>query len=147
MAIDNPIDKVREILRGHDDELLGGLIQGAGVFEPIAAVVAVLRSVFDRAGRDERIRAAIRALCCELESLRADLPRDTASALRSEWFKRAVQVMIEEAARSASEERASKIAIALAHGCFPDEENTHRQEDLASYIRDLAHLGRMTFKC
>jgi hypothetical protein len=141
MSIDNPIDKVREILNERDDDLLGGLIQVAAGFEPITAVIAAVKGVIDSDERYKRVRTAIRALCEELESLRAGLPNDAANALKSDWFRRAVQVMIEEAARSSSEERASEIATALAHGCFPNAENSHRQEDLAGYIRDLAQLG------
>jgi len=140
MAIDNRIDKIREILDERDDDLLAGLIQVGG-FEPIMAVVAAVKGVLDGEERYDRVRAALRALCDELESLSADLPSDAAVALNSEWFRRAVQVMIEEAARSASVDRAARLAIAVAHGCFPNGENSFRQEDLASYIRDLAHLG------
>ena len=52
-----------------------------------------------------------------------------------------MQVMMEEAARSVDNERATKLGIAVAHGCFPTGDNAHRQEDLASYIHDLARLG------
>lgn len=141
MPIDNPIDKVREILNEPDDNLFGSLVQVGAVFEPITAVVAAVKGVMDSAERYSRVCAAIRSLCDELQSLRGDLPNDATAALTSEWFRRAVQVMIEEAARCTTEQRAAKIAVALAHGCFPDAENKHRQEDLATYIRELAQLG------
>ena len=73
--------------------------------------------------------------------MRDRLPHDAEAALTSVWFRRAVQVLIEEAARAANQERAVTLAVAAAHGSFPNEENRHRQEDLASYIRDLAQLG------
>ena len=40
MAIDNPVDKIREILGEEDDELLGALIQVGSVFGPVTAVAA-----------------------------------------------------------------------------------------------------------
>ena len=141
MSIDNPTDKVREITNEKDDDLFGGLILAAAAFSPIMAVVAAVRSVFDGAERQARVQAAIRALCDELETLRDRLPLDAEAALSSAWFKKAVQELLEESARSVSEERAVTLARAVAHGCFPNDDNRHRQEDLATYIRDLAQLG------
>ncbi len=66
MAIDNRIDKIREILDERDDDLLAGLIQVGG-FEPIMAVVAAVKGVLDGEERYDRVRAALRALCDELE--------------------------------------------------------------------------------
>jgi hypothetical protein len=141
LAIDNPLDKVREVLNEQDDDRLGALIQMGAVFEPITAVLAAVKGVFDSVERYSRVRTAVLSLCYELESIRAELPSNAAIQLEADWFKRAVQVMIEEAARSSSEERAAQLAIAMAHGCFPNTDNEHRQVDLASYIHDLARLG------
>ena len=40
-----------------------------------------------------------------------------------------------------NEDYARLLARVAAQGCFPSEEHKHRQEDLASYIHDLARLG------
>jgi hypothetical protein len=113
----------------------------AAAFEPIAAVISVAKGVFDRSERDSRIRISILTLCDELESIRAELPSDATVLLQGDWFKRTVRTMMEEAARSTNDERARKLAIAAAHGCFPRGDNAHRREDLATYIHDLARLG------
>lgn len=141
MPIDSPIEKIREIIDEPDDTLLSGLIQAGSAFEPLAAVIAAVKGVLDNQERYGRVRAALRALCGELERLSEALPVDSASALNSDWFRKAIQTMLEEASRATSEARAARIAIAVAHGCFPDDENKHRQADLASYVRDLAQLG------
>ena len=141
MAIDNPVDKIREILGEEDDELLGALIQVGSVFGPVTAVAAAVKSMVDGRDRHHRVCSAIRALCMELESLRAVLPNNATAALNSDWFRRAVQVMMQEAARSMNDEKARQLGIAVAHGCFPKGDNARRQEDLATYIHDLARLG------
>jgi hypothetical protein len=141
MSIDNPMDKVRDIADEKDDELFNGLILAGAVFSPIMAVVATVKGVFDGAERQARIWSAIRALCDELEAMRDRLPNDAEAALSSAWFKGAVQVVLEESARAVNQERAVMLSRAAAHGCFPDDENKHRQKDLANYIRDLAQLG------
>jgi Tfp pilus assembly protein PilP len=41
-----------------------------------------------------------------------------------------------------SDNHARSLARVAAHGCFPSKENKHRQEDLASYIHDVARLGK-----
>lgn len=141
MPIDDPIDQIRQVIDEPDHDLLGGLIHISAVFEPVMAVIAAVKAVIDTHERYERVRVALRALCNELECMRESLPVDAAAALNSEWFRKAVQVMIEETARSVSNDRAIHIAVALAHGCFPRQEDSRRQEDLANYIRDLAQLG------
>jgi hypothetical protein len=117
MAIDNPIDKVREILNERDDDLLDGLIQAAACFEPITAVIAAVKEVTGSRERSNRVRVAIRALCDELERLRVDLPSDAKVALNSEWFTRAVSVMIEQAVWGASEGK-SRICEGDNSGCI-----------------------------
>ena len=142
MAIDNAIEKVRNIANEDDSELLGSLLQAGGLFSPVIAVLAAVKGAVDISQVKARIWAAINSLCDELEKIRDRWPTDAESALKeSVWFKKAVQVLMEESLRAPSEERAVLLARAAAHGCFPNHENKHRQEDLASYIRDLAQLG------
>jgi hypothetical protein len=118
------------------------LLQAGGLFSPVIAVIAVAKGVLDISEVKARIWTAIRSLCDELEKIRDRWPPDAESALKnSMWFKKVVQVLMEESLRAPSEERAILLARAAAHGCFPNDENRHRQEDLASYIRDLVQLG------
>jgi len=70
-----------------------------------------------------------------------NLPKDMESVLEQPWFKRAATALMMEAAAAVGEEHARLLAKVAAHGCFPKEGGRHRQEDLASYIRDLARLG------
>jgi len=142
MAIDNALEKTRNITNEDDSELLSSLLQAGSLFSPIIAVLAAIKGVIDISEVKIRIWAAIRSLCDELERIRDRWPADAESALKdSVWFKKAVQVLMEESLRAPTEERAVLLAKAAAHGCFPNHENKHRQEDLASYIRDLAQLG------
>ncbi len=142
MAIDNALEKIRNIENEDEGELLSSLVQAGGFFSPVIAVLAALKGVIDISEVKARIWTAIRSLCDELERIRDRWPADAESALRdSVWFKRAVQVLMEESLRAPNEERAILLAKAAAQGCFPNNENKHRQEDLASYIHDLAQLG------
>jgi hypothetical protein len=100
-----------------------------------------LKGVADSRDRHHRVCSALRALCNELDAIQEVIPRDATDALKRPWFRRGIQVMMEEAARSEDDERARRLGVAVAHGCFPGGENVHRQEDLASYIHDLARLG------
>ena len=135
-------EKTRNITNEDDSELLSSLLQAGSLFSPIIAVLAAIKGVIDISEVKIRIWAAIRSLCDELERIRDRWPADAESALKdSVWFKKAVQVLMEESLRAPTEERAVLLAKAAAHGCFPNHENKHRQEDLASYIRDLAQLG------
>lgn len=141
MAIDSVTDKIREIIGEEDDELLGALTQVGGVFQPVVAVAATVKAVVDKADRHHRVCLSIRALCNELDAIREQLPQDATDVLKQPWFRRAMRVMMEEAARSEDESKARQLGVAVAQGCFPADDNGHRQEDLASYIHDLARLG------
>ena len=141
MAIDNALEKIRNITNEEDDKLLSTLIQAGGLLSPVFAVLAAVKGVIDISEVKARIGTAIRSLCDELERIRNTWPTDAESALDSAWFKRAVQVLIEESLRAPNEERAVLLAKVAAHGCFPSGENKHRQEDLAIYIHDLTQLG------
>lgn len=140
MGIDNRIEKIRDIANETVEECFGGLMAAAGAFSPLFAVAEAVRGAFNAADIRHRVFAAILALCDELESMRADLPSNAESALKTTWFKRAVQTLIVQTALEVDEERAIRLARATALGCFPNDENKHRQEELASYIRDLAQL-------
>ena len=52
MAIDNPADKIREIIGEHNDELLDALVQVGAVFQPVIAVASAVKGVLDRGARD-----------------------------------------------------------------------------------------------
>ena len=141
MAIDNSRDKIREIAGEGDEDLLAELLQTSGVVSPIFAVVAIAKGMLDIADFKHRVFVCIRALCDELDTIHNKLPSDADAAYQSPWFKQAVQTLIFQTAIDTDEIRAVKLARATAHGCFPNDENKIRREDLASYIRDLAQLG------
>jgi len=61
--------------------------------------------------------------------------------MEERWFKRMLSTLMMEASAAVDEQQAILLARAAAHGCFPTASDAHRQEDLASYIRDLARLG------
>lgn len=46
-----------------------------------------------------------------------------------------------EAISAEDEKRAQLLARVAAHGSFPTRQDAHRQQDLATYIHDLARLG------
>jgi hypothetical protein len=141
MAIDNPLDQIRNITNEEEADPFGGFLQLGGVAHPLFAVAAVVNSVLDVEQRRQRIRATLRALCDELERVQESWPKDIEKAIKSDWFKRTIQTLIEESARSTNDDRARLFARVAARGCFPSGLDAHRQEDLANYIRDLAALG------
>lgn len=141
MAIDEPVDKIRDITNEDEKDPLGGFLQVAGVAHPLFAMVAVVKGLLDGERRWEKIRAALRAVADELMRIQERWPQDVKAAVESDWFKRALSVLIAEADQTSDDDHARMLGRAIAQACFPNEENKHRQEDLASYIRDLARLG------
>ena len=141
MAIDNPLEKIQAILDEKDDPIFGKLVAASALFNPAMKVVAMAKSLIDAGNASDRLKAAIRALCGELQRLDKNMPSNPDQALEQDWFARGVKILIEEAERSTTVERAMLLAKALAHGCFPSDEDKHRQQDVASYIHDLARLG------
>lgn len=141
MAIDNRIEKVGDILNEDNDDLLDGLVRVGAFFSGWVALCEAFRSIFDQRDARHRVKAAMCALCDELESMRHSLPGNVEAALKSEWFKRGLRVTIESAVKESSEDRAAALGVALAYGSFPQNEDKHRQEDVASYIRELSLLG------
>jgi hypothetical protein len=67
MAIDNPFDKVRDIIGEEDDELLGALMQVGGVFEPITAIASVVNAESHSAVQGEAAEAKDFAPSAELK--------------------------------------------------------------------------------
>ncbi|MGF7180557.1 hypothetical protein [Tunturiibacter psychrotolerans] len=151
MAIDDRIAKIQEIIGPTDEDapmqsftlvdLGGGLMTVGAIFSPLIAVYSAAKNVLDMRERNQRVKAALRAICDELYSIRESLPANAEEALKGKWFRRAAAIVIEEAARAEDEDRAVLLALVAVHGCFPQDENKHCQEDLANYIRDLAELG------
>ena len=141
MAIDNPLEKIRAITNEDENDPLGGFLHVAGVAHPLFAIASVAKSLLDAQQRWERIRAGLRALCDELERIRERWPNDLESAIHSDWFKRGLNVLIEESARAINDDHARLLGRVAAQGSFPADQDRYRQEDLAIYIRDLAQLG------
>jgi hypothetical protein len=141
MPIDNPLDQIRNITNEEETDPFGGFLQLGGVAHPLFAVASVVKGALDVEQRWQRIKTALRALCDELERVQGNWPKDIQKAISSDWFKRTIQTLIEESARSTNDDRARLLARVAARGCFPNGLDAHRQEDLASYIHDLAALG------
>src|SRR5271163_2580067 len=141
MAIDDPLEKIRELAKVEDFDGIAAALQVVGVASPIFNVVGIAKSIAANYKSGERVWIAILALCDELQRIQDKWPKDLETALDSDWFKRTVTVLMEESLRAVDDNRARLLARAAAQGCFPSEENKHRQEDLASYIHDLARLG------
>jgi hypothetical protein len=140
MAIDEPLEKIRELFRSEDFDGIGAALQLGGIVSPFLSVFNIASSIVAGYRSGEKVRIAINALCDELKRIQDRWPTDLESALNSDWFKRAMTTLMEESARAVNEDYACLLARFTAQGCFPTEEK-HRQENLASYIHDLARLG------
>ena len=142
MAIDDPLEKIRAIAKSEGLDWIGTALQVGGLASPIFKVFSVAKGISDSFKSGEKINTAVLALCDELKRMQDNLPKkDVESALGQPWFKRALTALMMEAAAAVDKEDALLLARVVAHGCFPKESDRHRQEDLASYIRDLARLG------
>jgi len=141
MAIDNPLEKIRQIANEEDSEFFGAALQVSGLALPLFKILAIAKNILDKQLNGNPGKAAIIALCYELERIEAQWPSDFEKALNLPWLRRAVAVLMDEAHRSADEDYARLLGRVAAHGCLPTGPDAHRREDLASYIRDLARLG------
>jgi hypothetical protein len=141
MAIDNPLDKIRDITNEDEKDPLGAFLQVGGMVSPLFGVISAAKGALDAQRRWERIKAAIRGLCDELDRVQDRWPKELDMAFESDWFRRAIRTLIEESERSINDDHARLLARVAAHGCFPTGQDAHRQEDLATYIHDLARLG------
>jgi hypothetical protein len=141
MAIDDPIEKIRGLLKDGGFDGVGASLQVGGLVHPLFKVSSVAKNIIDGRKSGDRIAIAINALCDELQRMQEALPKEMEEALDTDWFKRALNALMEQSARAVTDDRARLLATAAAHGCFPTGLDAHRQEDLASYIEDLARLG------
>jgi hypothetical protein len=141
MAIDKPFEKIRQIASEESSDFFGTALQVVGLALPLFKIIAIAKSVLDKQLKGNPTKAAVFALCEEMERLESLWPSDLDAALDSQWLRRAVAVLMDEANRSADEDYARLLGRVAAHGCLPTGPDAHRREDLASYIRDLARLG------
>jgi hypothetical protein len=141
MAIDKPTDKIRELAKDPDFDASGAALQFGSIFSPAFKVFNLAKGMLDSAARTEKVLIAIRALCDEFDRVDSHRREDIEDFIGRDWFKKAVVVLVEEAARAPHEDRARLLARVAAHGCFPTGHDARRQQDLASYIHDLARLG------
>jgi transcriptional regulator with XRE-family HTH domain len=141
VEIDDPLEQIRRIANEENSDFVGTALQAAGLFAPVFKVVAIAKGVLDKQLNGSSLKAAILALCDELQRLQSHWPSDFESALETAWFRRAVATLMDVAQRAANDDHARLLARVTAHGCFPTGQDAHRQEDLASYIHDLARLG------
>jgi hypothetical protein len=141
MAIDDPLEKIRERAKDESVDIAGAALQVGGMFAPVFKVVSIAKGILDGQLNGNSLKIAILSLCDERQRLQSHWPSDFESALDAVWFKRAVITLMEEAVRAANDDHVRLLGRVAAHGCLPTEENKHRQEELASYIHDLARLG------
>lgn len=99
MPIDDSLEKIRNIADESDDPLSDLMLAGS-VFSPLIALVGVVKGVMDAAEQKARFRAALPALCDELQAMKDKLPPDAESTLQQRWSRRAVQVLIGSDTRS-----------------------------------------------
>jgi hypothetical protein len=141
MKIDDPSAQIRELVNDECVDFAEAALQLGGMFAPVFKVYAIAKGIFDEQLKGNPLKIAILALCDELERLKSHWPSDFESAIDAVWFRRAVTVLMDEAMHAANDNHARLLARVTAHGCFPIGPDAHRQEDLASYIHDLARLG------
>jgi hypothetical protein len=139
--IDDPLEQIRRIANEENSDFVGTALQAAGLFAPVFKVVAIAKGVLDKQLNGSSLKAAILALCDELQRLQSHWPSEFESALDAPWFRRAIATLMDEAHRAANDDHARLLGRVAAHGCFPTGQDAHRQEDLASHIHDLARLG------
>lgn len=141
MAIDDPLEKIRQLASDDKVDLAGAALQVGGMFAPVFKVVAIAKGVLEGQLKGNSLKIAVFALCDELQRLQSHWPSDFERALETVWFRRAVIALMDQAGRAANDDHARLLGRVAAHGCFPKGQDEHRQEDLASYIQDLARLG------
>lgn len=141
MAIDDPLEKIRDLVKSQGFDGVGAALQVGGMASPVFKAFSVAKGIADSFQRGANITAAILALCDEFQRMQSSFPNDVANTLDESWFKRAVKVLMIEAVSAEDEKRAESLARVAAHGSFPTRQDAHRQEDLATYIHDLARLG------
>ncbi len=141
MAIDDPLEKIRQLVTDEKVDFVGAALQVGGMFAPVFKVYAIAKGIYDGQLNGNSLKIAILSLCDELQRLQPKWPSDFETALDAVWFRRAVTVLMAEASRAANDDHARLLGRVAAHGCFPTRPDAHRQEDLASYIHDLARLG------
>jgi len=141
MAIDDPLETIRQLAKEGDFDGIGAALQAGAIFSPVFKVFSVAKGIADSYKKGEKVTIAIHALCDELQRMQERWPKDLESEFDKVWFRRTMTVLMIESARAANEDYARFLGRVAAHGCFPTGSDAHRQEDLASYILDLARLG------
>jgi hypothetical protein len=141
MAIDDPTQKIRDLVKDESFDTTNAALQVGSLVSPVFKVFSVAKSILESKAKGEKVLIAIHALCDEFERVDSNRRKDLEEFVESDWFKRGLIVLVEEAARAPHEHHARLLARVAAHGCFPKESDAHRREDLASYIHDLARLG------
>jgi hypothetical protein len=141
MAIDDPREKIRDLVKDPDFDSLDAALQVAGLASPFFKVASVAKNILEQKARMHKVLIAIRTLCDEFDRSDSERRKELDDFIETPWFKKAVVVLAEESGRATDVEHAKLLARFAAHGCFPQGLDAHRKEDLASYIHDLARLG------
>ena len=88
MAIDNPTDKIRDLVKDQDFDAAGAALQFGSLASPVFKVFSVAKSVLDAQVRSKKVLIAIRALCDEFDRVDSLRRRDLKDFIDSDWFKR-----------------------------------------------------------
>jgi hypothetical protein len=128
VAIDDPLEQIRRIANDENSDLTGAAIQAAGLFAPVFKVVAIAKGVLDKQLNGSSLKAAVLALCDELQRLQSHWPSDFESALATSWFYRAIATLMDEAHRAANDDHARLLGGSLPMGAFlPDKTRIDRR--------------------
>jgi hypothetical protein len=125
VPIDDPLDKIRQLAHEGDFDGIGVALQAGAIFSPVFKVFSIAKGIVDSYKKGEKVTIAIHALCDELQRVQERWPKDLESAFETDWFKRALTVLMEQSARAVNEDYARLLARVTAQGCFPAEENRH----------------------
>jgi hypothetical protein len=84
MAIDDPIEKIKEGLKPDSFDGIGTALQVGGLAPVIFKVFSVAKSISDSIRKGQTATITIVALCDELQRMQENLPRDWERALDSD---------------------------------------------------------------
>jgi hypothetical protein len=86
MAIDDPLEKIRQLAKDRDFDGIGASLQAGAIFSPVFKVFSVAKGIADSYKKGEKVTIAIHALCDELQRIQDQWPKDLESAFETDAF-------------------------------------------------------------
>ena len=83
MAIDNPTETIRDLVRDEDFDAFGAALQVGSLASPFLKVINVLIGILNSNKKAERVGVAIRAMCDEFDRVIASAANPWRSSLRA----------------------------------------------------------------